>query len=107
VSEGTFQPTWAILELMGHRRLGGMVSEATIGGASMIRIDVPETPNQPAFTQYYGGSALYCLTPTTEEIATAVAERSVERPVSRYELKPLPAPVIREEDYSDDDDTTD
>lgn len=32
---------WAILELMGHRRLGGYVSEATVAGAGFLRIDVP------------------------------------------------------------------
>jgi len=32
---------WAILELMGHRRLAGLVSEQQIGGASFIRIDIP------------------------------------------------------------------
>lgn len=33
---------WAILELMGHRRLGGHVSEATVAGAGFLRIDVPD-----------------------------------------------------------------
>lgn len=32
---------WAVLELMGHRKLGGLLSETQIGGASFIRIDVP------------------------------------------------------------------
>ena len=32
---------WAILELMGHRRLAGLLSETQIGGAAFIRIDVP------------------------------------------------------------------
>lgn len=37
---------WAILELMGHRRLGGYLSEQEIAGAAFIRIDVPEHPWQ-------------------------------------------------------------
>jgi hypothetical protein len=32
---------WAILELMGHRRLAGYVQEATIAGGAFIRLDVP------------------------------------------------------------------
>jgi hypothetical protein len=32
---------WAFLELMGHRRLAGKVSEATIAGVGFIRLDVP------------------------------------------------------------------
>ncbi|MHB9105784.1 MAG: acetyltransferase [Armatimonadota bacterium] len=97
----TFDPCWAILELMGHRRIAGHVSEATIAGQSFIRIDVPDVPGQDAFTQFYGAGSLYCLTPTTEEIARAVAARSIVRPVERYELA-LPKPVMREEDYEDE-----
>jgi len=32
---------WAILELMGHRRLAGRLTEALVAGAAFIRIDVP------------------------------------------------------------------
>lgn len=32
---------WAILELMGHRRLGGRVSQVEQYGVPMLRIDVP------------------------------------------------------------------
>ena len=38
-NDSTFDE-WAILELMGHRRLAGKVTEQEIGGANMIRIDV-------------------------------------------------------------------
>lgn len=33
--------SWAVLELMGHRRLAGFVREVTIAGAGLLRIDVP------------------------------------------------------------------
>lgn len=32
--------TWAILELMGHRRLAGFITEQEIGGSAMLRLDV-------------------------------------------------------------------
>lgn len=32
---------WVILELMGHRRLAGHLTEEQIGGASFLRLDVP------------------------------------------------------------------
>jgi hypothetical protein len=89
--ESTTFESWAILELMGHRRMAGLVSEQTIGGQAFIRIDVPETPNQVAFTQFYGAGSIYCMTPTTEEITRAIAARSCIRPVNAYELA-LPAP---------------
>ena len=85
---GTFEG-FAILELMGHRRLAGYVSEQEIAGQGMIRIDVPGEDGTEA-TQLYSPSALYCLTPTTEEVARAFAMRHQPRPVQRWEL-PSPA----------------
>lgn len=85
---------WAVLELMGHRRLGGYVRETTAFGSALCRIDVPEVDGQPAATQFYTASAIYCLTPTTEEIARAVARGSRPAPVSRFELpSPRPEPT--------------
>jgi hypothetical protein len=79
---------WCILELMGHRRLGGHVTEVTIGGASFLRIDIPCDP--PA-TQYYPPSSLYCLTPCGEAEARAVAASNAPRPVERWEMaEPVP-----------------
>jgi hypothetical protein len=82
---------WVILELMGHRRLGGYVSEASIGGATCIRIDVPGDNGTQA-TQFYAPSALYCLTPTTEETARRVAKMSQPEPVKAWELPQLNPP---------------
>ena len=76
---------WAILELMGHRRLGGYVQEVTLFGAAMCRIDVPG-PDGATATQFYGGHAVYCCTPTTEETAKAVAKGAQPAPVHRWEL---------------------
>jgi len=83
---------WCILELMGHRRLGGHVREQEIAGAGFLRIDVPGTVGEPEIvaTQFYPPSSVYCLTPTTEEVARAVAKGNRPAPVHRWEL---PAPV--------------
>jgi len=81
---------WAILELMGHRRLAGFVSEATIGGGSFLRLDVPKGEDggsEAVATQFYSPSAVYCITPTTEDIARKVAGISASPfPVTRFEL---------------------
>ena len=42
-TEKTFEG-WAIVELMGHRRLAGYVTETELAGAPMLRLDVPEHP---------------------------------------------------------------
>lgn len=82
---------WAILELMGHRRLAGLVSEEERFGATMCRIDVPGVDGNVA-TQYYGGSAIYCLTPCTEETARAVAREAQPEPVTQWDARRLLAP---------------
>jgi hypothetical protein len=79
---------WCVVELMGHVRMAGLVSEEERFGVKMGRIDVPN-PDGSMFTQYFGGSSVYRITPTTEDIARAVAARNVPQPVQRYEL---PAP---------------
>jgi hypothetical protein len=81
---------WAILELMGHRRLGGRISEATVAGAAFVRIDVPHPQDLElvAATQFYNPTAVYAITPTTEEVARAIALGAPE-PVSRWDLRAL------------------
>lgn len=82
---------WAILELMGHRKLAGKVSEQAIGGASMLRIDVPGDGDTTVATQFYSGAAIYCVTPTTEAIARKVANHYQPAPVTPYEMSDRPA----------------
>lgn len=84
---GSVFKEWAVLELMGHRRLAGEVSEATIGGVSFVRIDVPEIDGQAPFTQYYTGPAIYAITPTTEDVARKLAKAWAYQPVSKWELR--------------------
>jgi len=92
---------WVVLELMGHRRLVGYLQEQEIGGAGMLRIDVYEGDAEtPTLTQFYSPSSVYCMTPTTEELARKAGGLSIPQPVSRYEL---PEPKRIPEDYCAND----
>lgn len=94
--EPTSFKTWAVIELLGHRRFAGYVSEEEHFGKRLIRLDHPADEPADGFvsTQFYGAEALYCLTPTSEEIARAIAKRNKPEPVHRWELPPPPeAPV--------------
>jgi len=78
---------WCVLELMGHRRLGGYVREQQIAGAGFLRIDVPgDAEPEVIATQFYPPSSVYCITPTTEVMARAVAKGNRPEPVHRWEL---------------------
>ena len=82
---------WAIVELFGHQRIAGHVSEQVIAGQGFVRVDVPASPDREAFTRMFGTGAIYSIIPTTEEIATAFAVRNVEKPISPWMLA-LPEP---------------
>ena len=82
---------WAILELMGHRRLGGRVSEATIAGGAFIRIDVPHPNEAGIFTasQFYSPSAGLCHHPDDRRDRLRDRARGAPEPVSRWDLRAL------------------
>lgn len=81
---------WAILELMGHRKMGGYVRM----NGPLIRIDVADE-KAAVMTQWYGAHSLYCLTPTTEAVAKRLTQSAYRpAPVTKYELQ-LPAPPVQ------------
>lgn len=104
-SENSFEG-WVILELMGHRRLAGYLSEQVVGGAAFLRIDVPHGDDGASTSQFYSASAVYCITPTTEELARRVAKTCAPRPVSTFEL-PAPDRNLNRRGEDDDDDDAD
>ena len=81
---------WAILELMGHRKLTGFVREVSIFGSAMCRIDIPSGAEGTITTQFYNASSIYCMTPTTEDVARRFMARHEVTPVVQYELAPPP-----------------
>lgn len=83
---------YAIVELFGHARIAGRILETTIAGGAFLRVDVPAVGDKPAFTRFYGPSAIYSITPVDQ----ATAERAVavihQPPVTVYIPAALPAP---------------
>lgn len=82
--------SWAILELMGHVRVAGFVTEQEVFGAKLGRIEIP-TERGPV-TQFFGGSSVYRLTPCDEATARAVALHNEPEPVHHWELPEPQAP---------------
>lgn len=78
---------WCVLDLFGHQRTAGHVTEATIGGCAFIRIDVPE--GEGFRTEFYGNGAIYSMRPVSEEIAREVVKSHSAPPVSSYEVSSL------------------
>lgn len=103
---------WCLLEIMGHQRYAGRVTEQTIGGTSFLRIHIPATPGKVAFTKFFSASSVYSITPITEDIARSIAEKLDQEPISLYDLteamreklRTLTAPRLVDRDHFDDDD---
>ena len=97
--------TFAIVELFGHARIAGRVSEQVIAGAGMLRVDVPDLPAtkyslaQPGFTRLFGPGAIYSITPVSEEIALQAAQSMHVAPVNVY----LAVPQLERGENMDED----
>lgn len=81
--------TYALIELFGHTRMAGKVSEQSIGGSTFIRVDVPETESQGAFTRLLNPSAIYAINPVTEEVADHLAKQFQVKPIDMWDIREI------------------
>ena len=97
-------PLFAVLELFGHQRIAGRISEQTFGGAALVRVDVPEIEVEErtsgygeerktvkrviqAHTRSFGAGAIYSVN-WCDEAAAQIAARSIKHePLSPYSVK--------------------
>lgn len=105
--------SWAILELFGHQRIAGRVTEQTIGGCHFLRVDVPALPHAAhagegdgvaAFTKFFTQGAIYALTPTDKATAIRAAEHLVAQPIEPWIVSPrpqLPGPDSQDEEVAE------
>lgn len=114
--------TWAIVELMGHVKLAGKLTEEEKFGSKLGRLDIPATepctcPNasrgsveaatvecsrcqgsgvvETWQTKYFGGASVYRISIVTEEVARHVGRQTAPAPVSPWDFPrtALPAPA--------------
>lgn len=55
----------------------------------MLRVDVPETETQPAFTRLFGSAAIYAINPVDEATAKHYAERLSVKPIESWNIAEL------------------
>lgn len=101
---------WAIVELMGHVKLAGKLTEVERFGVKMGRLDLPQREEgcpdcqlegktcgscQRRFvTQLFGGQSVYRITIVSEEVARHVNRSTSPAPVLPWDFpKQLAAPV--------------
>lgn len=87
---------WAIVEIFGHQRIAGKLTQQNVGASALFRIDVPETKRAHAFTRFYSPGAIYSISPVTEEIARMLAEKIDCGPINAWDMRQLRAPRLSE-----------
>jgi hypothetical protein len=78
---------WALVELFGHTRIAGLVTEESIAGGAMVRIDVPETESSAQFTRIVNITAIYAINPITEDLAREMARNLRVAPIQAWDIK--------------------
>lgn len=81
---------WGVLQLMGHVRIAGKISEEERFGAKIGRIDIPREDGTFS-TEYFGAGSIYRVQATTEEIARKIAAQSYDKPIHSYEMPKMHA----------------
>lgn len=77
---------WGVVELFGHQRTAGRLSEQMIAGSNLLRVDVP-VDAENFRTVFYGSSAIYAMHVTEEAVARKVAGALDVRPFYAYGLE--------------------
>jgi hypothetical protein len=83
--------SWALVELFGHQRIVGYVSEQTFGTGVLFRVDVPDLLKdgkviREGFTRYFGLGSIYSITPldeaTVRQLLPSIDGTPAARPLS-------------------------
>lgn len=96
MTDASFERCWAIVELFGHQKIAGEVSEEALAGGSFLRVDVPAEGDYVAFTRFYGASAVYSITPVSEEVARLACRQIAPKPMTIWvpELQRIAPPEV-------------
>ena len=73
--------TWAIIELFGHTRVAGKVTNVSIAGCGFIRVEVPAHNGLPAYTRDIAPKAIYAINPCDEKAACDAQDYCSSSPV--------------------------
>lgn len=84
MNEAKFE-SWGLVELFGHQRVAGRITEQQVGGCNFVRVDIPQ--GEGFYTRLFGQGAIYAINLTDEAAARVLATRYADRPPYAYELE--------------------
>lgn len=96
--------SWALVELFGHQRIVGYLSQQTFGTGVLFRVDVPDLTKdgkivRRGFTRYFGLSAIYSITPCDEKMVREMLPNVDGTP---GEARPLSLNSFSRRNYDDE-----
>lgn len=116
---------FAIVELFGHAKIAGAVSEQTFGGGKLVRVDVPEIVVDEdewddeahkyikrrrliqAHTRSFGAGAIYAISWCDEETARLAAALIKHEPLRPYSARRAVEAIASPRAHLDFDDGSD
>jgi hypothetical protein len=79
---------YAIVELFGHMKIAGKITERTIAGEGFLQLDI-EQEDGSSFTRLIHPKSIYALNPVPREVALELATRWQYAPVKPYDVPKL------------------
>lgn len=78
---------WALIELFGHQRIAGKVTQCELGAGALIRVDVPAIGDRAPLTKFYNVKAIYGITPVDQATCERMAKDIRAEPISEYSIQ--------------------
>lgn len=78
---------WAVIELFGHQKIAGRLTEKPKGSVIFFQIDVPDGAGQTRYSRIINASSIYAINPTDKETVLRICEQEpfdTNRPAIPY-----------------------
>jgi hypothetical protein len=87
---------WALVEMMGHQKMVGLVRETKLAGAGFLQVDSLDENGKLAFSRYLSPGAIYAINPISKELAEALAKTHQPAPVHEFDVPQLRDKIRKE-----------
>jgi hypothetical protein len=101
---------FAVIEIMGRRTRAGRISDAQLGGATLLRIAHPTRTDHTgveSVAEYYAPSALFAIRPCSRDEAEKVAAWAWPATYTQPALAPAFSDLIDDDQVDDEYDRDD
>lgn len=77
---------FAVVEMMGHRKIAGAIKQSELAPGALIRVDVFGSDGHVERTEHIGTSAIYDITICSEQTAKAAAIAHCPEPSFAFDI---------------------